>query len=174
MGRDEHSETSAPAMFAVAASAVAAFALALALTAPDRGAHHYPQSERGPGPHPAPNRQLAAQPSSRGSRREVARVAWSFATAYLRWDAGRHTGAVAGTLRRLSTLALWANLRHERRRPTAQRPSRPDAVRSLEPALGSDGRWRAPLESAEPGGRYLGTLVLMDTAAGTRVTAVHR
>jgi hypothetical protein len=161
------------AMFAVGASAVAVFALVLALTAPDYDAQRQAQRERGPGPRPDLDRHFASRPVKRAARREIARVARSFAAAYLRWDAGRRTRAVARTLRRLSSPALWADLQLQGDRPSARRWHRTVAVR-LEVALGSDWRWRAPLASAERGGRYLGTLVLAYTATGARVTAVHR
>jgi hypothetical protein len=170
MGRDDGRHPSATAMFAFAASAVAAFALVLALTAPDRSARWRPQALRTT---PGAPRPLAKRSPARTAQREVARVATSFAVAYLKWDAGRHTRAVAATLRRLSTPALWETLRHQRGRPTAGR-RHPVRIEPLEAALGSDGRWRAPLNTRQPAGRYLGTVVLARAPTGVRVAAVER
>jgi hypothetical protein len=172
---------STTAMFAFAASAVAAFALVLAFTAPDRRAHRRSEAQRTTPQDPGAPRSIAKRsprrppppPPARASRRDIARVATAFALAYLRWDAGRHTRGVAATLHRLSTPALWGTLRHQRGRPTARRP-RPARIQPLEIALGSDGRWRVPLTSREPAGRYLGTVVLTRGPTGVRVTAVDR
>jgi hypothetical protein len=164
---------STTAMFAFAASAVAAFALVLALTAPDRSARWRPQAQQMTPHEPGARRPIAKRSPARASRRDIARVTTSFAVAYLKWDAGRHTRGVAGTLRRLSTPALWGALRDQRGRPTARRP-RPVRIQPFEVALGSDGRWRAPLSTREPAGRYLGTVVLARGPTGVRVTAVDR
>jgi hypothetical protein len=160
-------------MFAFAASAVAAFALVLALTAPDRSGHWRPQAQRTTPEGPGAPRSIVKRSPARVSRRDIARVVTSFALAYFKWDAGRHTRGVAATLRRLSTPALWGALRDQRGRPTARRP-RPVRIQPFEVALGSDGRWRAPLSTREPAGRYLGTVVLARGPTGVRVTAVDR
>jgi hypothetical protein len=164
---------STTAMFAFAASAVAAFALALAFTAPDRSARWGPQAQRTTPQDPGARRPIAERSRVRATPHEVARVATSFAVAYLEWDVGRRTRGIAATLRRLSTPALWATLRHQRGRPTARRPRRV-RIQPFEVALGSDGRWRVPLTTREPAGRYLGTVVLTRGPIGVRVTAVDR
>jgi hypothetical protein len=160
-------------LFAVSASAVCAFALALALTAPDRGAHRRPQAQRTTSPAAGLGQPIAGRSPVRTSQRDVARVATSFAVAYLNWDAGQRSRAAAATLQRLSTPAMWHTLRHQRGAPTVNRP-RPGRFEPFEIARGSDGRWRVPLTTREPDGRYLGTLVLAREAEGVRVTAIDR
>jgi hypothetical protein len=164
---------STTAMFAFAASAVAAFTLVLALTAPDRSELWRAQAQRTTPEDPGAPRSIANRSPARASRRDIARVATSFALAYVRWDARRHTRGVAATLRRLSTPALWETLRDQGGRPTARRP-RPVRIQPFEVAPGSDGRWRVPLSTPEPAGRYLGTVVLARGPTGVRVTAVDR
>jgi hypothetical protein len=68
---------------------------------------------------------------------------------------------------------MWDTLRYQRGRPTAQRPH-PVRIKPLEVALGSDGRWRVPLTTHGPAGRYLGTVVLARGATSVRVTALDR
>lgn len=158
-------------LFAFSAGAVCSFALVITLTAPDRGAPRRPQTQRTTHRAPGLGQPVAKRSLGRRSQRDVARVATSFAVAYLNWDAGQRSRAVAATLRRLSTPAMWHTLRHQRGAPTAKRPAR-IRIEPFEVARGSDGRWRLPLTTREPDGRYLGTVVLLREPAGVRVTAI--
>lgn len=114
------------------------------------------------------------RPGPRLSTASATRIARRFAASWLNWDTGRASPHVAATLQRLSVAALWRRLSHQRVRATAARPPASLTVESVHAIASGRGIWRAPLIGRQPQGSYLGTLVIVMTSAGPRVTAIER
>lgn len=164
--------------FAVAAAAVAIAAIVLVA-----GASHDARGRRSPQGAVAEDGapvvvRRATAPASRQrpgpiSERRATRIARSFAASWQSWDSGRRSPHVATTLHRLSASALWRRLLHQRARPTATHPSFALAFESVHAIASGRGTWRAPLIGRHPQGSYLGTLVIVMTSAGPRVTRIE-
>jgi hypothetical protein len=97
-----------------------------------------------------------------------------FATSWQNWDTGRRSRQAAATLQRLSVAALWRRLRQQHGRPTAVRPPASLGFEAIRATASGRGVWRAPLIRRHPRSSYLGTLVIVMTSAGPRVSAIER
>jgi hypothetical protein len=166
------------------AFAVAAAAVAIAAILVFAGASHDARVRRSPqgavsedsapvvvGRATTPASRQRPGPISEG---RATRIARRFAASWQSWDTGRRSPHVATTLQRLSAVPLWRRLRHQRARPTAARPSFALAFGSVRAIAFGRGTWRAPLIARHPDSSYLGTLVIVTTSAGPRVTAIER
>ena len=165
--------------FAVAAAAVAIVAvLVVAGTSHDARVRRSRQGAVSEGSAPVVVGR-AATPAARQrqgpiSEGRATRIARRFAASWRRWDTDRRSPHVATTLQRLSAPALWRRLRHQGARPTAARPSFALAFESVRAIASGRKIWRAPLIARHPQSSYLGTLVIVMTLAGPRVTAIER
>lgn len=162
---------------AAAAVAIAAI-LDVAGASHDARVHRPPQGAVSEGSAPVVVGR-ATTPASRQrpgpmSAGRATRIARRFAASWQPWDTGRRSRRVATTLQRVSASALWRRLRHQRARPTAARPSFALAFESVRAIASGRGIWRAPLFGRHPHGSYLGTLLIVTTSAGPRVSAIER
>jgi hypothetical protein len=157
------------------AAAAAVIAIAASVIAADTSHDHRARrATHGALPGPAARaptaRPLPARLKPRVSSDRATRIARRFAASWRAWDTGRRTLRDATALRRVSVPALWRRLRRQRALPTASRPPAPLALHAVRAIATGLGTWRAALIAAQPDNSYLGTVVIVTTAAGPRVS----
>jgi hypothetical protein len=165
--------------FALAAGAVAITAILIVLgktpEGRDRGSArglpsvHVPRIVGPRNARPAPSR-----PGLTVSLVRVTTIARRFAASWRAWDTGRRSPHDSARLRLLSLTGLWQRLRDQRAGPTASGPPSSLALNPVRAIASGRGTWRAALTARHPADDYLGTLVIVTTAAGPRVARIER